>query len=431
MHAPSNQQHKTGTESAEDDQLHVVMFPFFAFGHISPFVQLSNKLSLHGVKVSFFSAPGNIPRIKSSLNLTPVAEIIPLQIPHVDGLPPGLDSTSEMTPHMAELLKQALDLMQPQIKTLLSQLKPRFVFFDFTHYWLPGLVGSQLGIKTVYFSVFSAISQAYLLVPARKLNNSLADLMKSPDGFPTASITSLDEFVARDYLYVYTNFNGGPSVYERGFQGIGGCDVLAFKTCNEMEGPYVDFVRNRETFLTVDQIKELAIGLEITGLPFFLVLNFPPNVDGQSELVRTLPPGFMDRVKDRGVVHTGWVQQQLILRHESVGCYVCHSGFSSVTEAVISDCQLVLLPLKGDQFLNSKLVAGDLKAGVEVNRRDHDGHFGKEDIFKAVKTVMVDVNKEPGASIRANQKWWREFLLNGQIQDKFIADFVKDLKALA
>ncbi|ESR34268.1 hypothetical protein CICLE_v10004868mg [Citrus x clementina] len=475
MHAPSNQHHKMGTESAEADQLHVVMFPWFAFGHISPFVQLSNKLSLHGVKVSFFSAPGNIPRIKSSLNLTPMADIIPLQIPHVDGLPPGLDSTSEMTPHMAELLKQALDLMQPQIKTLLSQLKPHFVFFDFTHYWLPGLVGSQLGIKTVNFSVFSAISQAYLVVPARKLNNSLADLMKSPDGFPATSITSLDEFVARDYLYVYTKFNGGPSVYERGIQGVDGCDVLAIKTCNEMEGPYLDFVRTQfkkpvlltgplvnpeppsgeleerwakwlckyppksviycsfgsETFLTVDQIKELAIGLEITGLPFFLVLNFPPNVDAQSELVRTLPPGFMDRVKDRGVVHTGWVQQQLILRHESVGCYVCHSGFSSVTEAVISDCQLVLLPLKGDQFLNSKLVAGDLKAGVEVNRRDHDGHFGKEDIFKAVKTVMVDVNKEPGASIRANQKWWREFLLNGQIQDKFIADFVKDLKTLA
>ncbi|KAK9180650.1 hypothetical protein WN944_023783 [Citrus x changshan-huyou] len=359
MHAPSNQQHKTGTESAEDDQLHVVMFPWFAFGHISPFVQLSNKLSLHGVKVSFFSAPGNIPRIKSSLNLTPVAEIIPLQIPHVDGLPPGLDSTSEMTPHMAELLKQALDLMQPQIKTLLSQLKP------------------------LYFSVFSAISQAYLLVPARKLNNSLADLMKSPDGFPAASITSLDEFVARHYLYVYTNFNGGPSVYERGLQGIGPL-VNPEPPSGELEERWAKWLGKyppksviycsfgSETFLTVDQIKELAIGLEITGLPFFLVLNLPPNVDGQSELVQILPPDFMDRVKDRGVVHTGW-----------------------------------------------------------VNRRYHDGHFGKEDIFKAVKTVMVDVNKEPGASIRANQKWWREFLLNGQIQDKFIADFVKDLKALA
>ncbi|KAK9180651.1 hypothetical protein WN944_023784 [Citrus x changshan-huyou] len=85
--------------------------------------------------------------------------------------------------------------------------------------------------------------------------------------------------------------------------------------------------------------------------------------------------------------------------------YTDQCGFSSVTEAVISDRQLVLLPLKGDQFLNSKLAAGDLKAEVEVNRRDHDGHFGTEDIFKAVKTVMVDANEEPGASIRANQKW--------------------------
>lgn len=54
-----------------DEALHVVMFPYFAFGHISPFVQLSNRLCVHGIKVSFFSAPTNISRIKSTLKLTP------------------------------------------------------------------------------------------------------------------------------------------------------------------------------------------------------------------------------------------------------------------------------------------------------------------------------------------------------------------------
>ncbi|KAK2634981.1 hypothetical protein Ddye_029773 [Dipteronia dyeriana] len=454
-----------------DEALHVVMFPYFAFGHLSPFVQLSNRLCVHGVKVSFLSAPGNISRIKSTLKLTPQAQIIPLQIPQIEGLPPGLDSTSDMTPAMAELLKQAIDLMQPQITTLVSQLKPHFIFFDFAQHWLPKLA-SQLGIKTLRFSVFATISDAYLMVPPRQDSNTIDDLMSPPNGFPSRNI-ALKEFEARDFLYVFMSFHGKPSVYERVLECLNSCTAIVNKTCNEMEGPYVDFMRTQyqkpvlltgplvpeppsdeldhkwsdwlgqfqvksvifcsfgsETFLSKEQIRELALGLEITGLPFLVVLNFPANTDAETELGRALPDGFMERVENRGVVHTGWVQQQLILAHKSVGCYVFHSGYSSVIEGIVNDCQLVLLPLKGDQYINSKLVAGDMRAGVEVKRREASGHFGKEDVVEAVKTVMVEVDKEPGVSIRANQNRWREFLLNHEVQNKFIADLVEGLKAL-
>ncbi|XP_045830899.1 UDP-glycosyltransferase 79A6-like [Trifolium pratense] len=142
--------------------------------------------------------------------------------------------------------------------------------------------------------------------------------------------------------------------------------------------------------------------------------------------------GFLERVKNRGIVHSGWLQQLLILEHSSVGCYVCHAGFSSVIEAIVNGCPLVLLPLKGDQFFNSKLIADDLKAGIEVNnRKDEDGFFEKEELLEAVKAVMVEVDKEPGKQIRENHKKWREFLLNKEIQDKFIPDLVAQLKSLA
>lgn len=186
-----------------------------------------------------------------------------------------------------------------------------------------------------------------------------------------------------------------------------------------------------ETFLNDDQIRELALGLELTGLPFFLVLNFPANVDAGAELARALPEGFTERMKERGVVHSGWVQQQLILAHKSVGCYLCHSGFSSVIEALVNDCQLALLPFKGDQFLNAKLLVDDMKAGVEVNRRDEDGYFGKLDVYEAVKKVMVEVEEEPGKSIRVNHEKWRGFLLDRTVQDKFISDIVVEMRGMA
>ncbi|KAF8402141.1 hypothetical protein HHK36_013093 [Tetracentron sinense] len=465
-------------ESREDSTpLHVVMFPWFAFGHISPFIQLSNKLSSHGVRISFFSAPGNITRISSSLSSASHVQILPLQIPPVEGLPPGLDSTAEMTPAMAELLKRALDQMGSQVKTLLSQLKPHFVFFDFAQQWLPP-IASQLGIKTLFFSVFSAVSSSYLTVPARltsasKESPTIDDMKKPPPGFPATSITSVETYQARSFLYIFMSFHGGSCVYDRVVACMKGSTAIVIKTCAEMEGPYIDFVKTQygkpvllagpvvpeqpsgvleerwakwlgsfpaksvvfcsfgsETFLKDEQIRELVLGLELTGQPFFVVFNFPVD-DEKARLKAALPEGFAERVKDKGVVHTGWVQQQLILAHDSVGCFVCHSGFSSITEALVNDCQLVLLPQRGDQFLNSKLVSGDMKAGVEVNRRDEDGHFGKEDVCAAIKTVTVNVNEEPGKSVGENQRKWREYLLDEETQKKFVTDLVKEMKVMA
>ncbi|XP_077212292.1 anthocyanidin-3-O-glucoside rhamnosyltransferase-like [Tasmannia lanceolata] len=458
------------------ESLHVIMFPWFAFGHISPFIQLSNKLSSHNIKITFLSAPSNIPRISPSL--APHIQILPIQIPPLQGLPPGIESTSEMTPHMAELLKKAVDNMTPQISTLLPQLKPHIIFHDFAHQWLPS-IASPLGIKTLFFSVFAAVSSAYLMNPARLLTASgqtptAGDLKYPPPGFPSgdSSIISLKTFIARDFTYVFENF-GGPSVFDRVVACKKNCSAIVIKSCLEMEGPYIKFVETQygkpvllagpvvpdpnpakleqrwdewlngfssksvvfcsfgsETFLKDEQVRELVLGLEMVGLPFLVVLNFQGGEDSEARLRIVLPEGFEERVKEKGRVHTGWVQQQQILAHPSVGCFVCHAGFSSITEGLINDCQLVLLPMRGDQYLNSKLVSGDLKAGLEVNRKDEDGSFVKDDLCEAVISVMVRVEEEPGKSVRANQKKWKDFLLDKEIHEKFIRDLVDKLKEM-
>ncbi|KAJ0547792.1 putative anthocyanidin 3-O-glucosyltransferase [Helianthus annuus] len=469
--------------NGKDKELHLVMFPFFAFGHISPFVQLSNKLSSYpGIKISFLAASTSVSRIETMLNHTATTTIIPLTLPHVDGLPEGVENTSQTSPETVELLKVALDLMQPQVKTLLTNLKPNLVIFDFAHMWLPE-IACDLGIKTIFFSVFMASCMAFLTswFTHDKLP-TIEEMKKPPLGLPgyirgefkslqLPKTITLDTFEAEDVIYVFKSFQGTPSVFDRLVKCFNGCNAIVFKSCREMEGPYIDYITNQvkkpvlligpvvpephsgeldetwanwlshfpaksviycsfgsETFLKDDQIRELSIGLELTGLPFFLVLNFPANLDSSAELKRTLPEGFVERVKDRGVVHSGWVQQQHILAHQSVGCYVCHAGFGSVIEGLVNDCQLVMLPLKTDQFSNAKVIALDWKAGVQVNRRNEDGYFGKDDVFGAVKSVMMDTNKEPAKSIRENHNKWRDFFQNDEIHNKYIADFVDKLK---
>ena len=306
-------------------------------------------------------------------------------------------------------------------------------------------------------------------------NITFEDLKKPPPGYPQNSNISLKAFEAMDFMFLFTRFGEkNLTGYERVLQSLGECSFIVFKTCKEIEGPYLDYIETQfrkpvllsgplvpepstdvleekwskwldgfpaksvilcsfgsETFLSDYQIKELASGLELTGLPFILVLNFPSNLSAKAELERALPKGYLERVKNRGVVHSGWFQQQLVLKHSSVGCYVCHGGFSSVIEAMVNECQLVLLPFKGDQFFNSKLIANDLKAGVEVNRSDEDGFFHKEDILEALKTVMLEDNKEQGKQIRENHMQWSKFLSNKEIQNKFITDLVAQLKSMA
>ncbi|KAL2949552.1 hypothetical protein AAZX31_20G182900 [Glycine max] len=468
------------SEVVNNCELHVVMFPFLAFGHISPFVQLSNKLFSHGVRVTFLSAASNIPKIRSTLNLNPAITVIPLQFPN------GIANTAELPPHLAGNLIHALDLTQDQVKSLLLELKPHYVFFDFAQNWIPKLA-SEVGIKSVHFSVYSAISDASITVPSRfddveGRNINFEDLKKpppallcpkSPMGVATCTQIASDscnsplglhplqkpaKACPNSLVMVATSTCRQLATTSGVFHATWlrtANSPLTITVCYRTHAKYVEnnphviffkrtpfgkiFCKSTpsgeicliETFLNEDQIKELATGLELIGLPFILVLNFPSNLSAKAELERALTKGFLERVKNRGVVHTGWFQQQLALKHSSLGCYVCHGGFSSVIEALINECQLVLLPFKGDQFFNSKLIANDLKAGVEVNRGDEGGFFHKEDIIDAIKTIMMEDNKEQGKQTRESHMQWSMFLSNQEIQNKFITDMVAQLKSMA
>ena len=58
-------------------------------------------------------------------------------------------------------------------------------------------------------------------------------------------------------------------------------------------------------------------------------------------------------------------------------------------------------PHVGDQIINARLMAGDLKVGVEVEKGEEDGLSSKDDVRKAVMTVMDDDSKV-GKEARAN-----------------------------
>jgi len=66
------------------------------------------------------------------------------------------------------------------------------------------------------------------------------------------------------------------------------------------------------------------------------------------------------------------VPQVRFLAHRSVGGFVTHAGWNSVTEGLARGVRLVLLPLLFDQGLSARHLV-EKKMAVEVARDEDDG----------------------------------------------------------
>ncbi|EEF31292.1 conserved hypothetical protein [Ricinus communis] len=80
--------------SKRPSQLHIVMFPWFAFDHINPFMQLlTSFLSMESKYLSYLPQITFLAFYPFLLFTHSYTKVIPISIPSIDGPPQGLDST--------------------------------------------------------------------------------------------------------------------------------------------------------------------------------------------------------------------------------------------------------------------------------------------------------------------------------------------------
>ncbi|XP_051134940.1 cyanidin 3-O-galactoside 2''-O-xylosyltransferase FGGT1-like [Andrographis paniculata] len=448
----------------EKDSLKIMMYPWFAMGHLTAYLHISNKLAERGHEIFFIVPSRTQSKISHHSRHPNLIRFCPILIPHVDGLPHGTETTADVPFSKYSLLRHAMDLTRPAVESLMLELSPNFVFFDFAH-WLPA-VSSRLGIKSLHYCSISPAAVAFLF-----RDESVEALRDPPAGFPPSMIK-----LRTCEAHVVNTINnlkehGSDMKYVHGMIKVNDeCDAIGFRSCREMEGPYLEYLEKRfnkpvilagpvlpeppmavtldegmrkwldqfepksvifcafgsEARLRTDQFQELLRGFELTGFPFLAALKPPLE---ESSVHDALPENFLQRIGGRGIVHGYWVQQQLILSHPSVGCFVTHCGWNSLSEGLVSECALVLVPHVGDQLINARLMGGDLRVGVEVEKGDEDGAFGREGVSKAIQIAMAD-DSEIGKEIRANHCKWREFLLKEGLENSYIDEFVRKLHSL-
>ncbi|EXB39066.1 Zeatin O-xylosyltransferase [Morus notabilis] len=114
-----------------------------------------------------------------------------------------------------------------------------------------------------------------------------------------------------------------------------------------------------------EEIKQMALGLEQSGIKFIWVLR----AAGDQEDVKRaqlLPNGFEERVKGMGMVVRDWAPQMKILGHSSTGGFLSHCGWNSCMESISMGVPMAVWPMKSDQPRNAVLITLVLKVGFVV-----------------------------------------------------------------
>lgn len=448
------------------NRLHIVMFPWLAFGHMIPFLELSKLIAQKGHKISFISTPRNIDRLpKPPPSLSQLINFVKVPLPRVDKLPIDAESTTDLPYHSIKYLKIAYDGLREPVSEFLHMSSPDWVFFDFAPYWVP-TIASELNIATAYFNILN-VSCLGFMGPVSILKG-IDDYRTKPEDFtvPPKWIPFKTTLAFRlfEILRVFNHSMVGDDENVRDLYRLGvsieGCDILTSKSCSEFEPEWIQLLRDlhkkpvipvgllpsdagsgehtwgeneiqdwfskqnkgsvlyiafgSEAEMSQNELTEIALGLELSEIPFFWVLRKQAGL-GDSEWIE-LPIGFEERTKGRGVVWTSWAPQVRILSHDSVGGFLTHGGWGSIVDGIQFGKPLVVLTFLSEQGLNARILE-EKKLGYTMPRDELDGSFTRGSVAKALRLVLIE---EKGEIYRTNAKEMSQLFSDRQRQHRYV-----------
>ncbi|PIA56611.1 hypothetical protein AQUCO_00700750v1 [Aquilegia coerulea] len=467
-----------------EDIPHVVMVPWLAMGHLIPFLELSKCLALKGFLISFISTPKNIEKLpKIPENISSLINLVKIQLPQVDNLPDYAESTIDLPSDKVHYLMKAFDGLQVSLASYLENSVPipNWIIYDSAAYWLPP-IANKLGIPCAYFCLVNAATIAWngppsiLMGITENPRKTLEDILGVPPWvpFPSKVVYRLHEILRLMKIYNEdNNVTDVPQGYRAG-SSVQGADVVFIRSCTEFESDWLQLVEQKicqkpvvpigllppssarsydndngeiwreisewldkqkkesvvyvsigtEATPTEEEVVELALGLELSQLPFFWVIRNPKSLSGDDSF--KLPDGFEDRisVSGQGYICKGWAPQVRILAHPSIGGFLTHCGWNSIIESLGLGRALIMLPFLGEQGLNARMLE-ERKVGIEIPRDERDGSFTRDSVAKSLRMVIVDDDGEP---FRTKAREMIGIFGDRDLHDQYIDKFVRYLQ---
>ncbi|KAK2979454.1 hypothetical protein RJ640_015083 [Escallonia rubra] len=141
-----------------------------------------------------------------------------------------------------------------------------------------------------------------------------------------------------------------------------------------------------------NELVTLAEALDASGTPFLWSLK--------DSFKMHLPRGFLERMGRNGKI-VPWAPQVQVLAHGSIGVFISHCGWSSVSESIAAGVPVIGRPFFGDQLLDSWMVENEWEFGVRIE----GGVFSKTGTMRALEQVL---SNERGHHLREQVLLYKE-----------------------
>ncbi|KAK7396606.1 hypothetical protein VNO78_17732 [Psophocarpus tetragonolobus] len=407
------------------NNLHFVLFPLVAQGHIIPMMDIARLLAQCGVIVTIFTTPKNASRFNSVLSRAVSSglqiRLAQLHFPSKEaGLPEGCENFDMLTSSdMMYKIFHAINLLQNQAEELFQALtpKPSCIISDFCIPWT-AQIAEKYHIPRISFHGFSCFclhclhmihtsnvcesitsESEYFTIPGLpdqiKVTKQQIPLMISKPGDKEMNDfgEQIRDAEMKSYGVIINTFEELEKAYVRDYKKVRNDKAWCIgpvSLCNKDDLDkaqrgnrasinehqclkWLDLQqRNSVVYvcfgslcnLIPSQLLELAMALEDTKRPFVWVIREGGKLQELEKWISE--EGFEERTKGRGLIIRGWAPQVLILSHPSIGGFLTHCGWNSTLEGISSGVPMVTWPRFADQFLNEKLVTQVLKIGVSV-----------------------------------------------------------------
>ncbi|KAL3523630.1 hypothetical protein ACH5RR_016464 [Cinchona calisaya] len=372
-----------------NNMITILMFPWLAHGHISPFLELAKKLTLRNFFIQFCSTPTNLTSIEqklaaaaadnqSEIFFSESIQLVGLNLPNLPELPPHYHTTKRLPPHLMPTLKKAFEMVKPEFSNILKELNPDLVIYDIIQPWVPetALVHN---IPAVEFVSTGAAMTSFML---HKSKNPGADFPFKEiylRGYEEAQIAHLMEFS----LDPRKDRDRPGECLERSV------DIVLIKTCKEIEGKYFDYLSELlgKKIVPVGAIvEEIVVSEEEVDNKNSSIMEWLNKKDrcsivfvsfgirfpaGNQEMrvEGALPDGFLERVgeKGKGMVVKGLDPQAKILVHENVGGFVVKDEEGRIQREKLATAskQVILEESGGDLRRNARLLSEKIRSKGE------------------------------------------------------------------
>ncbi|KAK3226653.1 hypothetical protein Dsin_006515 [Dipteronia sinensis] len=442
------------------NQLHFVLFPFMAQGHMIPMIDIARLLAQRSVIITVVTTPHNAARFEKTLARAIESglqiRLIQLQFPWAEaGLSQGCENF-DLMPSLDLALNffTATGMLQEPVEKLFGELKPQpnCIISDMCLMYTAH-IASKFNIPRIGFHGFSCF--CLLCIHNTKVSNVLDSITSESEYFVIPSMPDKVEFTKPQidstppqlkklgaksheadlatYGVIVNSFEELEPAYFKEYSKVKEGKVWCIGPVSLYNKDYLDKAQRGKTAsmdenqilkwldsqdsssvlyaclgslcnLIPAQLIELGLGLEASDRPFIWVIREGVN---SKELQKwAMENGFEERNKGRGLVIWGWAPQVLILSNPAIGGFLTHCGWNSCLEGISAGLPLITWPLFADQFCNEKLVVQILKIGVRVGV-EYPMTWGKEekvgvlvmreDVKNAVEKLM---NQEKEAQER-------------------------------